>query len=106
MTPRMHWTLRILLATIAGFLTSVAIWAIIVPFLYGLSVRDYLKFTFWNWRLPLNVALMALPIFAFLLLTRLFAPPGIASGETYCRACRAILRHLAQPRCPECGESI
>ena len=43
-------------------------------------------------------------ILIYTILTRLLGTDG--KPETRCRRCRKVLRGLAEPRCPACGEEI
>lgn len=75
---------------------------------------DHPQASIWNWlwrNAPLVIRLMSVLLVASLLLSLTFGPLRRSRafgyrGSTRCGRCGYALQGLAQPMCPECGQSI
>ncbi len=96
---RLHWFWRGLIAVLAAvivglFLSLFILRLLSVPQFTSVPVQILLR---------LITPLVAVTVYG-VLTARL--GPTRPDPETRCRTCGYILRGLAEPRCPECGERI
>lgn len=97
-----------------GIAVSALVTALIDPLWIPTWVQKFV-----NWVLPGDPTGQTFGLVADALVGAIIATPGVLvatalilyvrernPGETRCRRCGQVLKRLAKPRCPECGEVI
>ena len=107
----MHWFTRLIIAIAVGWicwnLSNRGINYAFQNNLISLSpgtTSSLLLYISFDYLITVPYQLAALLTYAYL--TRRFYKGNYHITETYCRKCQGILRGIAEPRCPECGERI
>jgi hypothetical protein len=112
----MHRIIRIAIALIAGLVACLLLVVLIgirpnniVDLVSQLMLtlrRDYRSAEICAIVLVIILPTVITGLVTYVILARMAGPSTCAGGETYCRRCASVLRDLAEPQCPHCGERI
>lgn len=110
----MRWYKTMPVIAAGGVAVSALVTAMVDPLWIPTWVEKFV-----NWALPGDPSGRGLGLVADALVGVIIAAPGVLvaialalyvrdrnPGETRCRRCGQVLKGLAKPRCPKCGEAI
>ncbi len=110
--------MRFLLAVLAGFVTNVVSYILVVGWTGGPPSGLAMIVINWTYErlmgvfghpfatFAITLALTVPGLLVAVFVHRALAKHALADGECRCRKCGYILRGLSEPRCPECGERL